>query len=166
LVRSENSTRTAALPGVIAKLGPILAVAALMAGCGTSDAQKKADEEAAARGWDGGLVGTSWIARSIDGTPAFQNPMSMLIFQSATMLVGNAGCNTFSGTVGIAGAQLLVGPLATTERACVPAVMAQERSFLDALQNARGFQTSEEMLVLFGPSGQQTLEFARVPQPL
>lgn len=90
----------------------------------------------------------------------------MIVFQSATVLVGNGGCNTFSATIGIAGAQIVVGPLASTDRACDPAVMAQEAAFLGAIQNARAFQSTGEVLVLLGPAGERAVELTRVPEAL
>ena len=47
---------------------------------------------------------------------------------------GSAGCNTFDGPYTTNGAVAVIGPLATTRVACVEDVMAQETSFLAALQ--------------------------------
>jgi heat shock protein HslJ len=47
---------------------------------------------------------------------------------------GSAGCNTFDGPYTTNGAVAAIGPLATTRMACAEDVMAQEASFLAALQ--------------------------------
>lgn len=49
---------------------------------------------------------------------------------------GFAGCNTFAGTYGTNGNVVRVGELASTRQSCPDAVMAQETSFLAALQGA------------------------------
>ncbi|MBK8177282.1 MAG: META domain-containing protein [Rhodospirillales bacterium] len=101
--------------------------------------------------------------QSIGGRPAIDSPQSMLIFQSTTLLVGDGGCNTFSGAIGIEGGRMLIGPLASTRRACDDAIMAQEAALLSALESVRSFQANEQVLLLFGPAGTQTVALSRTP---
>jgi heat shock protein HslJ len=140
------------------------AVATFMACCAGPEDDGKGKPQGST--YDAGLISTSWIVQSIDGVPAIQSPRSMLVFESATMIVGTSGCNNFSGTVGLAGAEIIVGPLASTQRACESALMAQEARFFSSLQTTRSFQVNEQVLLLYGPTGAQSLELTRAPEPL
>lgn len=112
------------------------------------------------------LVGTQWLAQTIEGRQASLMPASSVKFDPGQRITGNAGCNTFSGTIGYSGDQLAVGPLATTRKMCPPEAMAQESAFLQALQSAQRFSMSEWLLTLFGPSGNQVMTLTRMTEPM
>jgi Heat shock protein len=112
------------------------------------------------------LVGTAWLAQSIGGRPASLAPASSVRFDFGQTITGNAGCNTFNGTIGYSGDQLAVGPLATTRKMCPPEIMAQESSFLQALQAAQRFAMTEWLLTLYGPSGDVAMTLTRMTEPM
>jgi heat shock protein HslJ len=74
---------------------------------------------------------------------------------------GESGCNRLTGRAAIDGAKIKFGPLATTRRACPPAVMEQEKRFLAALRQVAGWQIENEMLVLADDKGGALLRFSR-----
>ncbi|QNT70701.1 META domain-containing protein [Defluviicoccus vanus] len=112
------------------------------------------------------LVGTQWLAQTIAGQEASLYPASSVRFDVGQRITGNGGCNTFNGTIGYAGDQLAVGPLATTRMMCPPEVMRQEAGFLQALQTAQRFTMSDWLLTLFDPSGNQAMTLTRMTGPL
>ena len=80
---------------------------------------------------------------------------------------GNAGCNPFSGTLEIDGGAMTLGPTASTQMACAPAVDELERRFLTNLGATRGFAIRDQTLVLTDRSGGSLVTFRPDrPKPL
>jgi heat shock protein HslJ len=90
-----------------------------------------------------------WQVVAIDG----QAPAAPITLRLGAdgRLAGQAGCNGFTGSYAIDGdrfqpvavastaaGSLAVGPLASTRKACAPAVMADEQRFLALLERANG----------------------------
>jgi len=80
----------------------------------------------------------SWVVDSyVDASGAQVAPLEGTGLTAVFRFVkvgGSAGCNTFDGPYTTNGAVAVIGPLATTRMACAEDVMAQETSFLAALQ--------------------------------
>ena len=112
------------------------------------------------------LVGTQWLAQTIEGRQASLYPASTVRFDIGQRITGNAGCNSFNGTIGYSGNQLAVGPLAATRMMCPPEVMSQEAAFLQALQTAQRFAVSDWLLTLYGPSGNVQMTLTRMTEPM
>jgi heat shock protein HslJ len=74
---------------------------------------------------------------------------------------GNAGCNDFTGNYGTNGSIVRIGPLATTRQACADDVMAQETSFLAALQGAALLQPRAGFVNLTDLTGTLKVALAR-----
>jgi heat shock protein HslJ len=110
-----------------------------------------------------GLDGTSWAVSAIGGTPASG---ATLVFTDG-MAGGFAGCNSFRADYQAAGDALTFGGIATTLKACDEAVMAFERSYLEALSTVAGFTLAESGLSLADASGAEVLAFeAQAPASL
>jgi heat shock protein HslJ len=79
------------------------------------------------------------------------------------LLNGNGGCNTYSGNYETSGANITIGPLASTRKACAePAgVMEQESQFLAAMQSAATYQIDGNILKLFGTQGETVVTFSK-----
>lgn len=91
-----------------------------------------------------------WRVTTVDGQP----PAAEITLRLGAdgRLSGQAGCNGYTGSYTIdgdrfqpvavastaAGSTLAVGPLASTRKACAPAVMAEEQRFLALLERANG----------------------------
>lgn len=85
-------------------------------------------------------------------------------------LSGHAGCNGYTGSYTIEGDRfrpvavastaagtLAIGPLASTRRACAPALMAEEQRFLALLERANG------VAMAAGSDGGDTLQLLSPP---
>ncbi len=72
--------------------------------------------------------------------PLADTALTVTLDADAGTISGNAGCNTFSGTLNTADGAFAIGPLATTAMACDDDVTEQETAFLAALAGATGFQ--------------------------
>lgn len=83
--------------------------------------------------WDG----ATWRVEDIAGRGVIDNAQTTLRIDADGKVSGSTGCNNYFGTATLDGARMRFGPLATTYRACPPALMDQERKFLDALKAAR-----------------------------
>lgn len=78
------------------------------------------------------LDGTSWRAENIGGGGIVDNAEVTAAF-SGGKVSGRAGCNNYSGSFAQTGTTLKFGPLATTRRACAPALMDLESKYLAIL---------------------------------
>jgi heat shock protein HslJ len=114
----------------------------------------------------GALVGSTWLAQTIDGQAAPAYPASTLRFETPSFVNGRAGCTAYSGTIGIAGQQLAVGALQTTPIACEQDPPGLTGAFLQALQAARSFRVTEWTLALSDSTGRERLSFTRMTGPL
>ena len=78
-----------------------------------------------------------------------------------TKILGNGGCNRFSGTVEIQAKFIKFGPLAATRMMCAEAVMNQEGKYLAALQAAERFEWKDPFLLVCSRGAAKPLQFAR-----
>jgi heat shock protein HslJ len=114
------------------------------------------------------LSGTSWNVISYNNGK--QAVTSVMIGSSLTAdfgsdgtLSGNSGCNTYSGAYKLNGAQITVGPLASTKKFCNdPAgVMDQESQYLAALQSAASYLVEGNTLELRTQEGALAAQFTK-----
>jgi putative lipoprotein len=101
------------------------------------------------------LYGGTWVAEDIGGGGVIDIAQSTVAFAPDGSASGSGGCNSFTGKATIDGNRISIGPLAATQRACVPALGDQEQKFFDALADARAFDIDERTrkLVLKDESG-------------
>ncbi|MGI9245838.1 MAG: META domain-containing protein, partial [Steroidobacteraceae bacterium] len=108
------------------------------------------------------LVGSTWLAEDIDQRGVVDRLQSRLTLEGVDRVRGFAGCNSFRGPAQLAAGSLAFGPFATTRMACAPAVMDQERRFLDALVRARSAAAQHGLLYLYDAAREPILRFSRV----
>ena len=109
--------------------------------------------------WDG----SNWLVEDIRGRGVIDNAQTTLRIDQDGKASGSTGCNRFFGKANIAGGRLRFGPLATTYRACPPAVADQERKFLNALAAARGARFDQMgRLQIFSASGEALLTLTKM----
>jgi heat shock protein HslJ len=106
-------------------------------------------------------IGSVWLAEDIGGRGVIDIAQSTVSFVSTDRVSGSGGCNRYSGPVAINGAALSFGALATTRRACPPALMNQESKFLAALADARSFAFDGPFLIFYDAAGGAVLKFTR-----
>lgn len=90
------------------------------------------------------LTVREWVVESIDGRGVVDNSRTTLTFDQQGQIAGRAGCNRYTGSYRLQGAQLSVGSVATTRMICVPALMDQETRFLKLLDQVRAFQLQRD----------------------
>lgn len=112
------------------------------------------------------LIGTSWLARDIDGRGVLDDLRSTLVVESAERVSGQAGCNRYFGRVGLEESNIGISRVGSTKMACPPAVMDQERRFLEALQAASYWERGGDILIIFDGERRQRLRLSAVlPSP-
>lgn len=108
------------------------------------------------------LIGSEWIAESVGGAGVIDRVRSTLRFASATQVDGDTACNRFTGPLVAEGQTVRFGPLATTRRACPPAVMDQERRYLQALGRGGTLGLDGAVLTLVDEARQPLVRFTRL----
>ena len=68
-------------------------------------------------------------------------------------LSGNASCNNISSNYTSQNNSLDIGPLATTRKMCLPALMTQESQLLKALGKVKRFQLHNDELSMYDQQG-------------
>lgn len=102
------------------------------------------------------LAGTEWTAFAIDGKAEVVNPKPKLRWMGADKVAGTGGCNGFTGaSVTTSPGSLVLGPLASTGRACLSMPGSQEDLFFKALELTRKARIERDQLVLMDESGKQ-----------
>lgn len=100
------------------------------------------------------LQGVEWVVEDIDGGGIVDGSRVTINFLADGRVGGKASCNNFMSGYELTGEGLAFGQTATTMMACVPALMQQERRFLDALEAVRRFDFNQDgALVLQGDDG-------------
>lgn len=108
------------------------------------------------------LAGTEWAAFAIDGKAEVTNPKPKLRWLSADKVSGTGGCNGFTAPSASASpGSLVLGPLASTGRACLSLPGSQEDLFFKALELTRKARIERDQLVLSDESGKQLARFLK-----
>ncbi len=110
------------------------------------------------------LPGTTWVAEDLGGRGVLDRVLTTLTFERDTMAVGTSGCNNYSASATLDGANLRFGQAAATRRACPPAVMDQEQRFFGVLEATRGYRREGSKLMLLDDQGRPLARFTRVTQ--
>lgn len=107
------------------------------------------------------IAGVTWLAEDIGGAGVVDNVASTLVIDAAGRASGSGGCNRFNGMAKIEDAKIAFGPLATSRKMCPPAVMDQERKFLQALERTSSFEIEGTFLRLLGEDGVALLRLVK-----
>ena len=78
------------------------------------------------------LQSREWVVEDINKGGVIDRYHATLKFDGSNV-TGSTGCNRFTGSFEFSGNTVTLSPLATTRRACAPAVMDLEQKFLNAL---------------------------------
>jgi len=106
------------------------------------------------------LAGTSWTLTSLGGkTPT--GPIITANFQEDGRVVGSGGCNRYTAAYKVSGDKIAIGPAASTMMACPEPIMAQEGTYLKALEQSATFKIEATQLTLFDAGGKPLATFAR-----
>ena len=98
------------------------------------------------------LEGSAWKLSELDGAPpaaASQERQAELQFNAdGHRIAATGGCNRLLGSYELRGEALPIAPGGMTMMACPEPLMAQERSFTDALRATKSYQIDGETLQL------------------
>ena len=104
------------------------------------------------------------LLADLNGTPPVPKVQATLFFLEAGRATGNGSCNRFTGSVGISGDTLRIGPLASTRMACLnDNVGAPQDKYLKALGATTRYAWQDPYLVLFSNGYDKSLRFTRLP---
>jgi putative lipoprotein len=123
--------------------------------------QRVASPRAGAQAAPLALTG-EWHVEDIGGRGVLDNLRSTLRFGPNGQASGQGGCNNFSGSFTSAGGELRFGPLAATQKGCLPAVADQEQKYFAALAAVRSARMEGGVLVLAGADGARLLKLTRL----
>lgn len=101
------------------------------------------------------LPGGEWVVEDISRSGIIDNSRVTLIFAADGQLGGRATCNGFGTRFAVNGERIAIDPRTiSTMMACAPALMNQERKFLDTLPKLTGWRIDETgALLLEGGDG-------------
>ena len=105
------------------------------------------------------LLGTEWLLEDLGGRGVLDRVEATLAFPEAGRVTGNGSCNRFTGSVEIGGGTIRFWQVASTRRACVPAVMDQEAKYLKALEGAERFAMEGPWLLIYSKGLEKPLRF-------
>ncbi|MCP5488380.1 MAG: META domain-containing protein [Verrucomicrobia bacterium] len=94
------------------------------------------------------LMKTSWLVEDLGGQGVIDYAQTTIRFDEAAGVSGSTGCNRYTGSVKMDGAQLSFGPMASTRMACPEAVMDQEQRFESAMGRVKTFALEQEDAIL------------------
>ena len=112
-------------------------------GSGSSDA-KTGSGSSTAGPVNTKVVGYDWRIVEIGGQA--ENTQSGVTLHVGTdgSISGNSGCNDFHATSKISGHQIHFGPIASTKKACEPALMSQEQRLFEELGKVTAYSVDEK----------------------
>lgn len=100
------------------------------------------------------LQGT-WTIVDVDGEPTLPDVEATLVFGDDGRLSGNASCNDYSTSFQVDASTLTLGPIAITQKACVPDRGDQEAAVLTVLNDLAEFEIvdANTQLILTSSTG-------------
>jgi heat shock protein HslJ/membrane-bound inhibitor of C-type lysozyme len=102
------------------------------------------------------LLGAAWVVEDIGGAGIIDRSRATLRLGDDGKVGGRASCNIFTGSYTLTGESLTFGKVTGSMMACAPALMEQERRFLDLLQAVHRFEISDSgALVLITPDNRR-----------
>ena len=99
------------------------------------------------------LVGPIWELTQLDGMPVVPGTTITAEFDDTGRVGGSAGCNSYGGPYTVSDPKISIGPLMSTQMACIQPVMDQEIDYLAALQVAKTYGIDGEELTLYDADG-------------
>jgi len=107
------------------------------------------------------LHGKEWVVEDIDHAGIIDGSRITLGFGADQRLTGRAGCNTYQASYRLTGETLTIGDAAVTQKACAPALMQQEQTFLQVLAAVERFELDESGALVLQAKGGRTLTARR-----
>ncbi|MGO1460728.1 MAG: META domain-containing protein [Marinobacter sp.] len=101
------------------------------------------------------VQGGEWVVEDIGGKGLIDSSHVSMVFREDNRVGGNSSCNNYNGEYQLDGSEFTVGDnIASTRRACAPALMNQEDLFLKLLMNVSEARLGDNgELLLSTPEG-------------
>jgi len=106
----------------------------------------------------------NWKVMSIQDKQILTNSSVKLNFSPDNSLSGSASCNNLSSSYQTNNNSLIIAPIATTRKMCLPALMEQESNLLRTLSKVKRYQLNKGELSLYNQQGLIQLKAERVKQ--
>jgi heat shock protein HslJ len=121
---------------------------------------------AAAGGTGGTIDGITWRLSSFSSAGTSTNvPAEVAVdalFDSGKV-TGTSGCNRYNGSAVVTGATIKIGPLASTQMACIGPAADVETAYLANLAKAASFTATADALTMYDAAGASILVYAAGP---
>jgi len=107
------------------------------------------------------LTGVNWRP-AVVGAESMPDDSGMFVqFEVDGTFKGNAGCNSFFGSLEQSETGVSFGPIGATRMACPEPIMKRETAFIKALQNTKQFEPGGDKLHLLGDDRMLLAELVR-----
>lgn len=113
-------------------------------------------------GSDVGFVGQEWIVEDIAGRGVIDYARTTVLFGQDGRVSGDTSCNRYFADFRAEGAKLRIGNAGVTRKTCVPAVMDQERRFLDVFGAVDRYRIDSTGALMLSTPGGATITARRV----
>lgn len=106
------------------------------------------------------LTAVRWRATYVGAESVPKDAGIWVRFEVDGSIGGNAGCNSFSGSLEKTESGVKVGALGATRMACPDPAMSRENAFLGALQKSTAFEVAGQRMTTLDSEGNMLVEFA------
>tara|TARA_R110002124_G_scaffold61744_4_gene169008 strand:- start:478 stop:1626 length:1149 start_codon:yes stop_codon:yes gene_type:complete len=110
------------------------------------------------------LTGREWIVEDVDDKGVIDNTRMSMNFTAEGLLGGVLACNHYSTGYQLTGEGLTTQAIASTNKACVPALMNQDGHFLEVLGDINRFEIDNAGALLLYSSDNRSIK-ARAQEP-
>jgi len=107
------------------------------------------------------IEGKDWLAEDILGGGVIDDAETTLTVTADGAASGSGGCNRYFSKTAISGRNISFAEIGSTYMQCPPALMNQERRFLDALSKTRSYKMETGKLVLVDENGEELATLAQ-----
>ena len=137
----------------LAQTDPVLIVTNLVAQNDVTSAEPPAAAPALA------ILGTTWEATSINGTPVAPGVEITLLIESDMRAGGVGGCNSYFSQAQVGESSFMIGEIARTMRSCLYERNMLEKSYFDALKAAVSWVIDNGTLSLLDSGSKPIVQF-------
>ena len=109
------------------------------------------------------LTGREWIVEDVDSKGVIDNTQMSLNFTLDGLLGGRAACNHYTTSYQLTGEGLSTQAIASTQKACAPALMNQDEHFLEVLGDIQRFELDETGALLLYTTDNRSIKARALP---
>lgn len=106
----------------------------------------------------------SWHVSTIQNKAVITDSDAQLTFNDENKLSGSASCNIIFASYTLEGDKIDIGPVATTQKMCLPAAMKQEQLLLQALNKIKHLHLTHDELSMYDQQGVLQIQAKRTKQ--